>query len=49
MLLEHIKAEVNSKLASFSRVCRVELQAEPFEKTPSRKIKRFLYPKGAQP
>lgn len=49
VLLEHIKAEVNSKLASFSRVCRVELQAEPFEKTPSQKIKRFLYPKGAQP
>jgi hypothetical protein len=25
-------------------VHRVELQREPFEKTPTQKIKRFLYP-----
>jgi long-chain acyl-CoA synthetase len=44
-LLTRIQREVNSKLASFSRVHRVELQEEPFEKTPSQKIKRFLYPR----
>jgi long-chain acyl-CoA synthetase len=43
-LLSRIQEEVNSKVASFSRLHRVELQEEPFEKTPSLKIKRFLYP-----
>jgi long-chain acyl-CoA synthetase len=43
-LLERIKEEVNSKVAGFSQVHRIELQEEPFEKTPSLKIKRFLYP-----
>jgi long-chain acyl-CoA synthetase len=44
-LLERIREEANSKVASFSQVHRVELQEEPFEKTPSLKIKRFLYPR----
>jgi long-chain acyl-CoA synthetase len=44
LLLERIKEEANSKVASFSQVHRIELQEEPFEKTPSMKIKRFLYP-----
>jgi long-chain acyl-CoA synthetase len=44
-LLSRIQREVNAKLASFSHVHRVELQEEPFEKTPSQKIKRFLYPR----
>jgi long-chain acyl-CoA synthetase len=44
-LLERIRAEVNSKVAGFSQLHRIELQEEPFEKTPSQKIKRFLYPK----
>ena len=44
-LLERIRTEVNSKVAAFSQLHRIELQAEPFEKTPSQKIKRFLYPK----
>jgi long-chain acyl-CoA synthetase len=44
-LLEHIRTEVNSKVAVFSQLHRIELQAEPFEKTPSQKIKRFLYPR----
>ena len=35
---------MNSKVAGFSQVHRMELQEEPFEKTPSLKIKRFLYP-----
>jgi long-chain acyl-CoA synthetase len=44
-LLERIRREANGKLAAFSRVHRVHLQREPFEKTPSQKIKRHLYPR----
>jgi long-chain acyl-CoA synthetase len=44
-LLERVKKETNCRLAAFSRLASVELQAEPFEKTPTQKIKRFLYPK----
>ena len=47
-LLERIRAEVNPQLAGFSQVRRFHLQAEPFEKTPSQKIKRFLYPRRDQ-
>lgn len=48
--LESIRREVNARLASFSRISKVVLQREPFEKTPTQKIKRFFYPmKGAQP
>lgn len=43
-LLERIRSEVNAQLAAFSRLVRIELQPEPFEKTPTQKIKRFLYP-----
>jgi long-chain acyl-CoA synthetase len=44
-LLERIKKETNERLAVFSRIGKVKLQAEPFEKTPKQSIKRFLYPK----
>lgn len=44
-LLERIKKETNEKLAGFSRIRKVEQHDEPFEKTPTQKIKRFLYPK----
>ena len=43
-LLEQIRDQVNEQLASFSRLRKLELQPVPFEKTPSQKIKRFLYP-----
>ncbi|MCX7775477.1 MAG: AMP-binding protein [Spirochaetaceae bacterium] len=42
-LLESIRKEANAKLAAFSRIRTVKLQIEPFEKTPTQKIKRFLY------
>ncbi|MCC7295968.1 MAG: long-chain fatty acid--CoA ligase [Acidobacteria bacterium] len=42
-LLEDIKAKVNEGVASFSRLSRVIEQTEPFEKTPTQKIKRYLY------
>ena len=41
--LEELKNAVNKKLASFSRLNRIEIKKEPFEKTPTQKIKRFLY------
>ena len=41
--LEELKTTVNKKLAAFSRLTRIEIQQEPFEKTPTQKIKRFLY------
>ncbi|GAB6275661.1 MAG: AMP-binding protein [Rectinema sp.] len=44
-LLENIRKEANSKLAAFSRIQHVEIHREPFEKTPTQKIKRFLYGK----
>lgn len=47
--MEEIKADVvkyvNSKVNSFSRISRVEEHTEEFEKTPTQKIKRFLYTK----
>jgi len=46
-LLEKIRRETNSKLASFSRIQHVRIRTEPFEKTPTQKIKRFLYGKKA--
>jgi long-chain acyl-CoA synthetase len=41
--LDDIKRHVNENVAAFSRLSRVIEQAEPFEKTPTQKIKRFLY------
>lgn len=42
-ILEEIRNEVNAKLSSFSRVRKVIEQREPFVKTPTKKIKRYLY------
>ena len=42
-ILDDIRKEVNSKVSSFARLNRVFEQIEPFEKTPTQKIKRFLY------
>lgn len=36
---------VNSKVSKFSRIKSVEIQREPFTKTATKKIKRFLYEK----
>jgi long-chain acyl-CoA synthetase len=41
--IEELKNRVNKRLASFSRINRIEIRYEPFEKTPTAKIKRFLY------
>ncbi len=44
-LLSELKAMVNKRLTSFSRLHKMEAHNEPFEKTATMKIKRFLYPK----
>jgi len=41
--LEDLRRWANKKLAVFSRVNRIEIKKEPFEKTPTMKIKRYLY------
>lgn len=44
-MLADLKASANKRLAAFSRIHRVEVHHEPFEKTATQKIKRFMYPK----
>jgi len=41
--LSSLREEINKELSSFSRIRRVELQDEPFQRTPTLKIKRYLY------
>ncbi len=42
-ILEDIRVEVNRRVGAFARIARIEEQVEPFEKTPTFKIKRYLY------
>jgi long-chain acyl-CoA synthetase len=42
-LIEELQEYVNSRVNKFSRVQVVILQPAPFKKTPTQKIKRFLY------
>jgi len=42
-ILKEIHQKVNAELNKFSRLQYVVLQPIPFEKTPTKKIKRFLY------
>ncbi len=48
-LLQELRAKVNVQLNVFSRLGEVVEQIEPFEKTPTRKIKRFLYDPKSRP
>lgn len=43
--LQEIRDKVNATMNRFSRIQSVEEQPVPFEKTPTQKIKRFLYSK----
>jgi len=43
-LLKSIMSDVNRRLPPWSRIRRIEERTEPFEKTPSKKVKR--YPQG---
>ncbi|MFO8145274.1 MAG: AMP-binding protein, partial [Candidatus Syntrophosphaera sp.] len=42
-VLEEVRVQANEKLSSFSRIQKIIEQTEPFEKTATQKIKRFLY------
>lgn len=42
-LLLDIRARVNEELNKFSQIQQMILQPVPFEKTPTKKVKRFLY------
>lgn len=42
-LLEEVRQDVNSQISSFSRMVKFIEQIEPFVKTPTKKIKRYLY------
>ncbi len=42
-LLDDLRRQINTRLASFSRIQKLVEQREPFEKTPTQKIKRHLY------
>jgi long-chain acyl-CoA synthetase len=44
---QNFMKEVNAKLNRVSQIKRVDIMKEPFEKTASQKIKRFLYTKKA--
>jgi long-chain acyl-CoA synthetase len=42
-ILKDIHKKVNAQLNKFSRLQEVKFHPTPFEKTPTKKIKRFLY------
>ncbi len=42
-LLKDLKQQINDRLSSYSRIMEIFEQTEPFEKTPTQKIKRHLY------
>jgi len=45
--IENLKRKVNLELPAFSRLNEITLRTEPFETTPTQKIKRYLYVKQA--
>lgn len=42
-IMEENRVEINKVLADFSRIARIQIVSEPFQKTPTQKIKRYLY------
>ena len=42
-VLKEIQRKVNEEMNKFSQIQGIVLQPMPFEKTPTQKIKRFLY------
>ncbi|QSZ41852.1 AMP-binding protein [Sulfurimonas aquatica] len=42
-LLEEMRVEVNTKVSNYCKMVKFSEQIEPFVKTPTKKIKRFLY------
>jgi long-chain acyl-CoA synthetase len=48
-VLERLRKEINTRLNRFSKLTKMVLQEEEFERTPTRKIKRFLYQQQDRP
>lgn len=42
-LMEKNRQELNKSLSDFSRIVKIHIANEPFHKTPTQKIKRYLY------
>lgn len=42
-IMEENRQQVNRILADFSRIVKIHIANEPFQKTPTQKIKRYLY------
>lgn len=42
-LMEENRQAINKVLADFSRIVKLHIVSEPFQKTPTQKIKRYLY------
>jgi long-chain acyl-CoA synthetase len=42
-LMESVRAELNTLVAPYERISKIQLIANEFEKTPKRSIKRYLY------
>ena len=42
-IMQELKAYVNARVNKFSRLHSIVLQEDPFQKTATKKIKRFLY------
>ena len=42
-ILQKIRKETNLNVNSYAKIKKIVFQPEPFEKTPTKKIKRFLY------
>lgn len=42
-ILKNALKEINSRVAGYSKIKNIQEQPEPFEKTPTQKIKRYLY------
>lgn len=42
-IFKKIRISVNEQVASFTKVIRIFEQKESFERTPTQKIKRYLY------
>lgn len=41
--LEELRQEINGQVAAYSKIVKISEQIEPFVKTPTKKIKRYLY------
>ena len=43
LYLQELKKEINLQFGKYSQIADIEMMPEPFEKTATQKIKRYLY------